>query len=90
MADEVTDRSNWEQLGIVVCYRKDSVPVEKLLEYVKCENIREATIADLIIDSVTKVGLNPTQCRSQTYDRAENIAGGGGGGKKGAARQFVD
>ena len=50
VADEVTDSANWEQLGIVVRYMKDNIPVEKLLEYVKCEDIRGETIADLIIN----------------------------------------
>ena len=43
-ADEVIGSSNWEQLGIVERYVKSSIPVEKLLEYVKCENIRGNTM----------------------------------------------
>ena len=37
MADEVTDVSNWEQLGVLVRYLKDSEPVERLLFFTKCE-----------------------------------------------------
>ena len=33
IADEVTDSSNWEQLGIVLRYPKDNAPAERLLEY---------------------------------------------------------
>ena len=43
VADEVTDSdcASWEQLGIVIINK----PVERLIEYVKCDNIREETIA---------------------------------------------
>lgn len=37
--DEVTDVSNWEQLGIVIRYVKENKPVERLLEFVSCEKI---------------------------------------------------
>ena len=84
MADEVTDSANWEQLGIVVRYVKDNKPIERLLEYVKCDNIRGETIAELIITSIRKVGLDTDYCRAQTYDGAGNMAGK----QKGAARNF--
>ena len=67
-ADEVTDCSNWEQLGIVLRYVKNSVAVEKLIEFVKCHNIKRNRIAKLIIKTVTNVGLNTSLCRSKTYD----------------------
>nr|XP_054760699.1 52 kDa repressor of the inhibitor of the protein kinase-like [Lytechinus pictus] len=84
VADEVTDVSNWEQLGVIVRYLKDDVPVERLLEYVKCEDITGKSIADYIIKCVINVGLDPMMCRSQTYDGAGNMAGR----QKGAANQF--
>ena len=58
VADEVTDSSNWEQLGIIVPYIQNSEPVEKLVEYVKCSRITE-DIAELIIESLTNLGLDP-------------------------------
>ena len=33
-ADEVTDISNSEQLGLVLCYIKNGKPVERLVEYI--------------------------------------------------------
>ena len=35
--DEVTDGSNWEQLGLILRYVKDHQPVEHLLEYIPCD-----------------------------------------------------
>lgn len=84
IADEVTDSSNWEQLGVIVRYLKDNEPQERLIEYVKCENIAGATIADLIIQRLSNIGLDLSKCRCQTYDGAGNMAGK----EKGAANQF--
>ena len=68
VADEVTESSNWQQHGVVVRYVKDDRPIERLLEYVKCPNIRDETIADLIIN------LNIKKCRTQIDDGAGNMA----------------
>lgn len=38
---------------------KDWVPVEKLFEYVKCDDIRGDTIAQYLLDSVSEAGLDP-------------------------------
>ena len=84
VADEVTDSANWEQLGIVLRYVKDDRPIERLLEYVKCPNIRGATRVDLIIKALNEVGLNIKKCRVQTYDGAGNMAGK----QQGAASQL--
>ena len=43
-ADEVTDVSNWEELGVIVRYTKDCCPIEKLLEDVRCEDVKERTL----------------------------------------------
>ena len=75
MADEVKDVSNWEQLGIAIRYLKDGKPTEKLITYVECEKTTGEAIADKIIDALTKLGLDPLLCRSQTYDGAGAMAG---------------
>lgn len=83
-ADEVTDCANWEQLGIVIRYIKRNRPVERLMEYVKCDDIKGATIAGHIIDAITDAGLSTEYCRAQTYDGAGNMAGN----QRGAAACF--
>lgn len=44
--DEVTDSSNWEQLGIVLRYTVDNKPVERLLEFVQCDQITGEAICN--------------------------------------------
>ena len=62
MADEVTDVSNWEQLGVIIRYIRDDVPEERLMEFIKYEKIKGDDIADHILSSVTRLGLDPTKC----------------------------
>ena len=85
VVDEVTDCANWEQLGIVIRYAYQQKPVERLIEYVKCDNIRGKNIANLIMESLkSSNGIDISYCRSQTYDGAGNMAGK----QNGAARNF--
>lgn len=73
--DEVTDASNWEQLGIVLRYTTNGKPIERLLEFVECEEISGEALCKLIIKSLTDVGLDTQLCRSQTMDGAGNMSG---------------
>ena len=83
-ADEVTDVSNWEQLGIVVRYARNCQAIEKLLELVPCDDVKGASIAEFIINVLYNAGLYPYMCRTQTYDGTGNMAGK----EKGAAAKF--
>ena len=49
VADEVTDCVNWEQIGIDIPYVYQQKPLERLIEYDKCDKIRGETIANLMI-----------------------------------------
>ena len=74
-ADEVTDTSNWEQIGLVVRYIHNEKPTEKLIEYIECESCTGKCISEKIIATLLKLELDPKLCRAQTYDGAENMAG---------------
>ena len=74
-ADEVTDKSNWEQLGIILRYVKESTPVERLIEYVACEKITGESLCSEIKKVLESLSLKPENCRAQTYDGAGNMAG---------------
>ena len=82
--DEVTEVSNWEQLGIVVRYVRNCQVIEKLLEFVQCDDIKGASVAEFIINALNNTGLNPQMCRAQTYDGASNMTGK----EKGAVAKF--
>ena len=75
MADEVTDVSNWEQLGLLVRYVKNNQPVERLLFFAECEEITGRALCDTIISGLSVAGLDPANCRAQCFDGAGNMAG---------------
>ena len=58
-ADEVTDRSNWEQLGIVLRYTKNCSTVERLIEYPACKTITGQAICNDILSAFRKLGMLP-------------------------------
>uniref|UniRef100_H3B3J7 HAT C-terminal dimerisation domain-containing protein n=1 Tax=Latimeria chalumnae TaxID=7897 RepID=H3B3J7_LATCH len=70
MADEVSDISNWEQLGIV----NNEEPVERLLMSSECKEIAGGALCNSIIKNLKDAGLNP-YCRAPCFDGAGNIAG---------------
>lgn len=75
IADEVSDTSNWEQLGIVIRYVKNNVPVERLLGYVACESVSGEDIFKQIKRLIQDLGLDLKLCRGQGYDGAGSMAG---------------
>ena len=75
MADEVTDISGWEQLGVALRYIKDSVAHEKLVQFVACESITGKEICVNLVNLLQRVGLDPQCCRAQTYDGAGSMSG---------------
>ena len=73
--DEVTDASNWEQLGLFIRYVTNDKPTERLLESIDCEEVTGEAICDSIIIRLNEIGLYPNYCRSQTMDGEANMAG---------------
>ncbi|XP_063435948.1 52 kDa repressor of the inhibitor of the protein kinase-like [Mytilus trossulus] len=73
--DEVSDASNWEQLGIVIRYLRDGSPVEKLLEFVQAEETTDSALCGLIVKALTDAGLDIQFGRAQTMDGAGNMSG---------------
>ena len=79
VADEVTVKSlwsdceNWKELEIVIRYIYKQKSVERLIEYVKCDNIKGKTIVNLIIESLKSKSVDISYCRVQLYDDAKHM-----------------
>ena len=71
--DEVTDSSNWEQLGLVLRYVKGNKPVERLLEFIPCDCTTGEALCHNAIEALTGVGFDVKLCQSQTMDGAGNM-----------------
>ena len=67
--------STWDQLGIVVHHVRNCQAIEKLLEFLQCDDINRASIAEFIINALNNAGLNPQMCRTQTCDGAGTMTG---------------
>ena len=74
-ADEITDVSNLEQLGIAVRYVRNCQVIEKLLEFVQCDDTKGASIAEFIINALNDAGFNPQIYHAETYDGGGNMTG---------------
>ena len=75
MADEVTDVSGWEQVGVAVRYVQRSVAVERLVEFVACTSVKGEDLCMHILSTLQRLGLDPNTCRAQTYDGAGCMSG---------------
>ena len=66
-ADEVTDISNREQLGLVLRYLKDGKPIERLIEYIECESITGEALCEDIKNTLLKLNLTLQLLRLVPY-----------------------
>ena len=60
-ADEVTDMSNKEQMGLILRNVKDGKPIERLVEYIMCESIARAALCEDIQQSLRNLQLQLAQ-----------------------------
>ena len=86
LADEVTDISNHEQLGLVLRYLTNGQPIERLIEYIECESITGEALCDEIKNTLLRLTLRLEDTVSQTYDGAANFSGH----VKGCASRFQE
>ena len=91
IADEVTDRSNKEQLGLALRYvnPEDSSIREDLVSFLECDGgISGQALAEMMVDFLRKHGLDPTKLRGQAYDGAGNMSGKTNGAAARITSQF--
>ena len=69
-ANEVTNISNWEKLGLVIRYLHNGEPTEKLIEYIEIEVCTGAAICSAIVEALRNLGLDVKMCTccAQTYN----------------------
>ena len=74
-ADQKTDTSNGEQLGLFVRYVYNGEPLERLVEYIECDSCTGQAIYNHIVQALINLGMDPKMCRAQAYVGAGNMAG---------------
>ena len=80
MADEMTDKTNREQVVICLRWVDDSLlPHEDFIGMHKVDKIDAATIKTVILDVLTRMNLSMQKCRGKCYDGCSTMAGRKGG-----------
>ena len=74
-ADEVRNVSIVERLGVVIRYITENSPLEKLIQFVECQEVAGAAICQKLIGCLEGLKLNPDICRTPTHDGAGKMVG---------------
>lgn len=90
MEDEAADVSNQENLSLVTRFVDSSQNIrEEFVGFRECgEDTSGVSIKNLIIASISDMGLSMDSCRGQAYDGAGNMAGKYVGASTLIQRQF--
>ena len=74
-ADTIPDPSRYDQLAVVICYAKETVPIKRLLALKHMSaKVGVATVED-IVKVFQKSTLDTSQLVSQSYDFVNNMSG---------------
>ena len=58
-----------------MCYVRNCQVIEKLLEFVQCDDTKGASIAEFIINALNDDSFNPQIYHAETYDGGGNMTG---------------
>ena len=87
MADETTDKSNREQVVIVIRHVDENLLVhEEFIGLSMVESLDATTLTGVIKDCLLRMNVALNKCRGQCYDGASNMSGT----KSGVAKQISE
>ena len=81
IADEVTDKSNKEELSLVIRYVHEGQIREVFVDVVEVERITGRVLGEAILKWLRDHNIPPSDMRGQCYDGASNIVGARSGVK---------
>ncbi|XP_053568207.1 zinc finger MYM-type protein 1-like [Bombina bombina] len=74
--DSTPDISHVDQLTFILRYiRPDGIAVERFMGFIANVGHKSQQIADIILSTLEKYGLDIKDCRGQSYDNASNMSG---------------
>jgi hypothetical protein len=73
--DSTPDVSHIDQLTFCVRYVKDEKPIERFLQFIAITEHTSAYLSTIVMAFLRKYGINLLDCRGQSYDNANNMAG---------------
>ena len=87
MADETSDKSNREQVVLVLRWVDDHLTThEEFIGLYMVPSIDSRTLVSVIKDCLFRMNFTLVRCRGQCYDGASSMTGA----KKGVAKQISD
>lgn len=75
IADDARDVSCTEQTSVCVRYVIGSTVKERFLQFVDVHELDASSLANVIISTLTEIGLDITKCVAQCYDGASVMSG---------------
>jgi hypothetical protein len=73
--DSTPDVSHCDQLVFCIRYVKNGAPVERFLQFIPINQHKSEYLTDTILEFMNKQSINLMDCRGQSYDNANNMAG---------------
>lgn len=73
--DSTPDVSHTDQLAFCVRYVKDEGPVERFLKFIPIVHHTSEYLCGIVMEFLEKYGVSLLDCRGQSYDNANNMAG---------------
>jgi hypothetical protein len=80
--DSTPDISHIDQLAFCIRYIKDEAAVERFLQFIPVQEHKSEYLCDIVLTFLRTYGIDIMNCRGQSYDNANNMAGIYGGLQK--------
>lgn len=73
--DSTPDVSHCDQLVFCIRYVKNDKPVERFLQFIPINQHKSEYLTDTVIEFMQKNSIDLSNCRGQSYDNTNNLAG---------------
>lgn len=73
--DSTPDISHIDQLSFCIRYVMDGEPIERFLQFIPIKEHKSEYLAGIVMSFLEKYGIPIADCRGQSYDNANNMAG---------------
>lgn len=73
--DSTPDVSHYDQLVFCIRYAMNGMPVERFVQFIHINQHKSEYLTETVIEFMTKHSINFPDCRGQSYDNTNNMAG---------------
>lgn len=73
--DSTPDVTHCDQLVFCVRYVKNGEPIERFLQFIHIDQHKSEYLTKIVVEFMNKHSINLADCRGQSYDNTNNMAG---------------